>query len=349
MKRIKFLLLIFLIAILSPNLMSAQNSTLTLSMSDTPLNEILNKIEKKTNYSFQYSTQVIDVKQKRTIHVKNQPIEAVLNILLKGTDIQYHIKGKQIILNAGKKETKKTPAKSKGIVMDSKTREPIIGASITVEGEKTGSISDIDGRFEIEAPEYSRLCVSYMGYVTQLVPVKANSLLEVWMSEDTKVIDEVVVVGYGAVSKKNLTTAIAQVKPEKIPQAAASNINQLLMGRAAGLQAIVNSTQPDGKVNISIRGGENPIYVVDGIVMPSEAISTNGGETGLPSNVNRGGLAGLNPSDIESVEILKDASAAIYGIGAANGVILITTKKGKEGTPRCAHNGCMLNISLARD
>ena len=102
MKRIKFLLLIFLIAILSPNLMSAQNSTLTLSMSDTPLNEILNKIEKKTSYSFQYSTQVIDVKQKRTIHVKNQPIEAVLNILLKGTDIQYHIKGKQIILNAGK-------------------------------------------------------------------------------------------------------------------------------------------------------------------------------------------------------------------------------------------------------
>lgn len=85
--------------------------------------------------------------------------------------------------------------------MDSKTREPIIGASITVEGEKTGSISDIDGRFEIEAPEYSRLCVSYVGYVTQLVPVKANSLLEVWMSEDTKVIDEVVVVGYGAVSK----------------------------------------------------------------------------------------------------------------------------------------------------
>ena len=93
MKRIKFLLLIFLIAILSPNLMSAQNSTLTLSMSDTPLNEILNKIEKKTNYSFQYSTQVIDVKQKRTIHVKNHPIDAVLNNLLKGTDIQYHIKG----------------------------------------------------------------------------------------------------------------------------------------------------------------------------------------------------------------------------------------------------------------
>jgi len=239
MKRITFLLLSFLMAVLSPNPVSAQNnSTLTLSVSDTPLNEILNKIEKKTSYSFQYSTQVIDVRQKRSIHVKNQPIEAVLNILLKGTDIQYHIKGKQIILNARKKETKKAPEKSKGIVMDSKTREPIIGASITVEGEKTGAISDIDGRFEIEAPEHSRLCVSYMGYVTQLVPVKANSLLEIWMSEDTKVIDEVVVVGYGAVSRKNLTTAIAQVKPEKIPQAATSNISQLLMGRAAGLQAV---------------------------------------------------------------------------------------------------------------
>lgn len=229
MKRITFLLLSFLMAVLYPNPVSAQNSTLTLSVSDTPLNEILNKIEKKTSYSFQYSTQVIDVRQKRSIHVKNQPIEAVLNILLKGTDIQYHIKGKQIILNARKKETKKAPEKSKGIVMDSKTREPIIGASITVEGEKTGAISDIDGRFEIEAPEHSRLCVSYMGYVTQLVPVKANSLLEIWMSEDTKVIDEVVVVGYGAVSRKNLTTAIAQVKPEKIPQAATSNISQLLM------------------------------------------------------------------------------------------------------------------------
>lgn len=174
MKRITFLLLSFLMAVLYPNPVSAQNSTLTLSVSDTPLNEILNKIEKKTSYSFQYSTQVIDVRQKRSIHVKNQPIEAVLNILLKGTDIQYHIKGKQIILNARKKETKKAPEKSKGIVMDSKTREPIIGASITVEGEKTGAISDIDGRFEIEAPEHSRLCVSYMGYVTQLVPVKAN-------------------------------------------------------------------------------------------------------------------------------------------------------------------------------
>lgn len=337
MKRITFLLLSFLMAVLSPNPVSAQNnSTLTLSVSDTPLNEILNKIEKKTSYSFQYSTQVIDVRQKRSIHVRNQPIEAVLNILLKGTDIQYHIKGKQIILNARKKETKKAPEKSKGIVMDSKTREPIIGASITVEGEKTGAISDIDGRFEIEAPEHSKLCVSYMGYATQLVPVKANSLLEIWMSEDTKVIDEVVVVGYGAVSRKNLTTAIAQVKPEKIPQAATSNISQLLMGRAAGLQTVVNSTQPDGKVNISIRGGENPIYVVDGIVMPGDAISTNGGETGLPSNVNRSGLAGLNPADIESVEILKDASAAIYGIGAANGVILITPRKGKKALPASA-------------
>ena len=111
------------------------------------------------------------------------------------------------------------------------------------------------------------------------------------------------------------------------------------MGRAAGLQTVVNSTQPDGKVNISIRGGENPIYVVDGIVMPGDAISTNGGETGLPSNVNRSGLAGLNPADIESVEILKDASAAIYGIGAANGVILITPKKGKEGSPSISYDG----------
>lgn len=120
----------------------------------------------------------------------------------------------------------------------------------------------------------------------------------------------------------------------------------MLLGRAAGLQATVNSTQPGGEINISIRGGGNPIYVVDGVVMPNSSLEVGSGETGLPDGVKRAALAGLNPSDIESIEVLKDASAAIYGIGAADGVILITTKKGVEGKPRITYEGAILFRSV---
>lgn len=337
------LLYISLIIILCPTLGYAQKKTLTLEMSNAPLSDILIKIEKNTGYYFQYSKQVIDVRQKRTLKVKNQPIEVAMDSLLKGTNIRYQIKKKQIILNnikeKEKKEIKKILNTTKGIVLDSKSREPIIGASITMEGEQKGTISNTDGCFEIETPEDSRIKISYIGYLTQLVTPQKNGTLEVLLSENTQMIDEIVVVGYGSMAIRNLPNAIAQVKPDKIPQTSISNVNQLFVGRAAGMQALITSTQPDGKVNVSIRGGDNPIFVVDGVVMPNESIATNGGETGLPSNVNRSGLAGINPMDIESIEVLKDASAAIYGISAANGVILITTKKGKEGAPSITYDG----------
>ena len=119
------------------------------------------------------------------------------------------------------------------------------------------------------------------------------------------------------------------------------------MGRAAGLQATVSSAQPGGGIDITIRGGGAPIYVVDGVVMPGSSLEANSGgsTTVIPSNVNRSGLAGLNPDDIESIEVLKDASASIYGIGAANGVVLITTKKGKEGKMRVTYDGSLSSVS----
>lgn len=312
-------------------------------MSNKPLSDILNKIETNTGYYFQYSKQVIDIRQKRTIKVKDQPIEIVMDTLLKGTGIKYQIKKKQIILSPKnekeKKEIKRILEITKGIVLDSKSNEPVIGASITIENEQQGTISDTEGYFEIATPNDTRIKISYIGYHTQWIAPSKKGTVEVLLSEDTKMIDEIVVVGYGSMARRNLPNAIAQVKPDKIPQASISNVNQLFIGRAAGMQALVTSTQPDGKVNVSIRGGDNPIFVVDGVVVPNEPIATNGGETGLPSNINRSGLAGINPADIESIEVLKDASAAIYGISAANGVILITTKKGKEGGPSVTYDG----------
>jgi TonB-dependent SusC/RagA subfamily outer membrane receptor len=151
------------------------------------------------------------------------------------------------------------------------------------------------------------------------------------------IVPEVAIAGQEVtVSYDNLaiTDKTVAIITEKLSKAANSNMSQLLMGKAAGLRANISSTQPGGNVDISIRGGGTPIYIVDGIMMPSGSLEVGNGSIETPKSINRAGLAGLNPGDIESIEVLKDASAAIYGINAANGVILITTKKGTEGAPR---------------
>ena len=318
----------------------AQSKTVTLNKSNVPLTAILDEIETQSGYLFLYNKQVVGVDRAASLNVTKAPLTDALEKLFAGTDIAYTIKGQQIVLTkreTAAKESRKTDG-VQGRVLDRKTKEPIVGATVIVEGTTKGTTTDSQGRFGIEGNKNLVLSISYIGYTTQTVRAAAGTGIEVYLTEDVKLVDEVVVVGYGTVSRRNLTTAIAQVKPDDVPKAANSNISQMLLGRAAGLQATVNSSQPDGKVNISIRGAGNPIYVVDGIVMPSNTIGL-GSATGLPSNVNRAGLAGLNPADIESVEVLKDASAAIYGIGAADGVILITTKKGSEGAPRISYEG----------
>ncbi len=267
--------------------------------------------------------------------------EAIDQILY-GQEVVYEVKGKNIIVQKGQarqntsKDTKKR--KVTGTVSDA-NGEPIIGATIKEKGTTNGTASDLDAKFSLEVSPGAVLEVSYIGYQTQEVKVGDRVSLSVTLAENQQILDEVVVVGYGTTSRKNLTTSIATVKTEKISKAATSNISGMLLGRAAGLQATVASPQPGGGINISIRGGGTPIYVVDGVVMPSGSFEVGTGSTSLPSSVNRAGLAGLNPNDIESIEILKDASAAIYGIGAADGVILVTTKKGKEGKPTIVYEG----------
>lgn len=226
--------------------------------------------------------------------------------------------------------------------------ESIIGAAIRVVDGTIGTISDYDGNFVLDVPKGATIEVSYVGYVPKRIQVTEGKVYTIVLKEDTKLLDEVIVTGYGAVSKKNLTTSIVKVKADEVNKAATSNMSQMLLGRAAGLQATVASAQPGGGINISIRGAGTPIYVVDGMVMPGDALEgdSGGSTTVMPSSINRSGLAGLNPEDIESIEVLKDASASIYGIGAANGVVLITTKKGKEGKVKVTYEG---NVSLVKN
>lgn len=229
-----------------------------------------------------------------------------------------------------------------GVVLDEQS-EPIIGAAVKVAGQATGTITDINGKYSLDVNSNGILEFSYVGYLSQKVQVKGQRKINITMREDVKTLNEVIVTGYGSVSKKNLTTSIAKVNADDVIKTATSNMSQMLMGRAAGLQATMSSAQPGGGINITIRGGSDPIYVVDGVVMPSSSLeSASGGSTTvMPSSVNRSGLAGLNPDDIESIEVLKDASASIYGYGAANGVVLITTKKGKEGKLKITYDGAM--------
>jgi TonB-linked SusC/RagA family outer membrane protein len=220
--------------------------------------------------------------------------------------------------------------------------ESLPGVTIVVKGTTTGTVSDIDGNYTLNnVPNNATLQFSFVGMKSQEIAIAGKTKINVKMAENAIGLDEVVAVGYGTVSKKNLTTAISKVEADNVSKASSSNMSQLLMGRAAGLQATTASAQPGGNVDISIRGGGDPIYVVDGIVMPTDALESGSGgsTTVIPSSVNRAGLAGLNPEDIESIEVLKDASASIYGIGAANGVILITTKKGKDGPIKVSYSG----------
>lgn len=232
----------------------------------------------------------------------------------------------------------------KGTVLDGQ-KEPLVGVSVKVPGASTGSITDLDGNYTINVDKGQKLEFSYIGFKSQTVTANREKI-DIIMSEDAKVLDEVVATGYGAVTRKNLTTAIDKVNADDVIKTGTTNMSQMLMGRAAGLQATLSSAQPGGGVSMTIRGGGQPLYVVDGVVMPTSELQngTGGTTTAVPMSINRSGLAGLNPEDIESIEVLKDASAAIYGVNAANGVILITTKNGKKGRMRVSYEGTVSTV-----
>ena len=282
----------------------------SLKMNNVSVKEAMTQLKNKSGYSFVYK--VGDLDTKKIVSVKAEQLNEAIDQILYGQNVVYEVKGKNIIVQKGQPRPKVVKGDKKrkitGVVNDL-NGEPIIGATVKEKGDVNGTATDLDANFTLEVSPGAILEVSYIGYQPQEVKVGDRTTLAITLIEDQQVLDEVVVVGYGTTSRKNLTTAIATVKTEKISKAANSSVASMLLGRAAGLQATVNSTQPGGEINISIRGGGNPIYVVDGVVMPNSSLEVGSGETGLPDGVKRAALAGLNPSDIESIEVLKDASA----------------------------------------
>jgi TonB-linked SusC/RagA family outer membrane protein len=234
----------------------------------------------------------------------------------------------------------------KGTVVD-KQGEPIIGANVSAKGTTNGTITDINGGFSLNIPEKSVLIISYLGYITQEISVGNNAVFNIVLQEDTKTLDEVIVIGYGTSRKKDITGSVASVRADDLNIVASPNVTQMLQGKVAGMSAIQSSAQPGAGMNITIRGaaspsGSNdPLYVIDGVPLQSNS----SGDPGLfgidyKHGTDRSPLNTINPSDIESIEVLKDASAAaIYGASAANGVVLITTKSGKSGKVKVDYRG----------
>lgn len=335
-----FILLVVVIQAYAEPLHS-QNVKITISKSSLPLSELITEIEKQTNYLFIYGENDINLQQQVKIKARNKSIPEVLENALKDSGITYEfVNGYISLYKAGRTRPEvavsQQSKKISGVITDTEG-VPIIGANILVKGASVGTVTDLDGNYSLEVPANAILQISYIGYLSQEMAVKDKVIVNISLKEDSKSLEEVVVIGYGTVKKSNLTGAITQIKSKDLPQTGNLSLGQMLTGKAAGMQVSLSSAQPGGGVWMQIRGNAaggagngGPLYVVDGYPISSDSKEPDSGNR--YSSGSKSPLNSLNPADIESIEILKDASAtAIYGARAANGVVLITTKRGKEG------------------
>jgi TonB-linked SusC/RagA family outer membrane protein len=226
----------------------------------------------------------------------------------------------------------------KGVVSSKEDGTSVPGVTVTVKSTGQGTSTDADGKYAIKVAQGATLIFKAIGYDTRELAA-SDATMNVTLDTRQNNLNEVVVIGYGTTTRQNITTAVSKIDTKNIPQAANSSVGELLFGRAPGLKVTQSSTQPGGGIAISIRGRGTPLFVVDGVIYPGGGLEPGNGSISGTDGVNRGGLAGLNPDDIESIEVLKDASAAIYGVSAANGVVLITTKKGKAGRMNISYDG----------
>ena len=312
----KIMLMFILVGILQISAITyAQEHRISVSVENGTFYDVVSQIEKQSEFMFFYKSEEIDNNQRINLNVTNKLVSEILNEITKNNNLAYKITGKHIIITRVVSENQ-VSKRIKGCIKDS-SGEPIVGANVVEKGTTNGAITDIDGNFSIEVATGAVLQISYIGYSTQDIRITDKTSYNVVLKEDAEVLDEVVVVGYGTMRKRDLTGAVSQLKGDEIADLPLRSASDALQGKAAGVTITSTSGTPGAMGTVRIRGvgtinDNDPLYVVDG----------------LPQS----GIGWLNPRDIESMEVLKDASAqAIYGARAANGVILITTKKGATG------------------
>jgi TonB-linked SusC/RagA family outer membrane protein len=319
------------------------SAQISLNVKEVPVRQVMKTIEEQSDYRFFYNESMPDLQKKISLVFTDAPVADALKDLFANTDINYRIEGKTVVLTAKSKTTRNTPVRPvKGKVID-ETGEPVMGATVQVKGTATGALTDLDGNFTIAAATSDVLTISYLGYKNQEIKnlsayMDGANALNITLQDENKSLDELVVIGYGTVKKRDLTGAVSSVKASDLDLVSTPSIGHVLQGKAAGLTVVQNSAQPGGGLDIRIRGAgsvnasNEPLYIIDGL--PIVRDETPLGNTDRLNMGTQGVLNFLNPNDIASIEVLKDASTtAIYGARAANGVVLITTKRGEEGKP----------------
>lgn len=306
----------------------SQTMKVTVVADNMSTGKVISEIEKQTDYLFVYNVNEVNLKRNVKVNAQNKSVAEVLNKVFEGTDIYYAMEGKNIMLMSKAKdgEVAQQANKVTGIVKDT-NGEPIIGANVTVKGQSIGTITDIDGRFVLDAPKDAVLQITYIGYVSQEVKVSGKKEFTIVLKEDTKTLDEVVVVGFGTQKKSDLVDAISMATAKELEARPVSSALEALQGLVPGLNISIASGQVlDESTNISVRGtgtigkGSNgsPLILIDGM---------------------EGDITTINPQDIENVTVLKDAaSSSIYGARAPFGVIMVTTKSGTEGKTTVNYN-----------
>lgn len=305
----------------------SQKTKLSINFSNTELVTILDKIEEQSEFFFLYNEKLIDASRKVSINAKDLGVEEVLKALFSGTDVNYLILDRKIILapedfSASQQTDRIISGKVKEI-----NGQPIPGASVVIKGTTTGVTTNVEGTFSIQLPTGAKtLVISFIGMKTQEIELGTKTTFDITLTEESFKLDEVVAVGYGSTRKKDVTGALAVVSSREFEGRENSQFGNAIEGKIAGVQISKPSGQPQAGYNIRIRGtstitaGSEPLYIVDGV--PTSSINE------------------INPSDIESITILKDASsAAIYGASGSNGVVLITTKRGGNEKTKVTLNG----------
>ncbi len=294
-----------------------QNVRITLDKSDVRCEKILDEIERQTNLLFIYGKDV-NVSHKVSVKVKDSTLPEVIYDLF-GDEVSYKVEGSYVVLSASGEVLEREQIKIvSGMVID-QSGDPVIGANVLEKGTTHGTITDIDGKFSLEVKSNAILLISYIGYKDQEVHVNGKSTFQVKLVEDSQALDEVVVVGYGVQKRASVTGSVASLQSKDIATVKTPSVSNALAGKLPGLRAVQRSGAPgDDDASIDIRGFGDALVIVDGVERDFKQIDAN---------------------DIESISVLKDASAAVYGFKGANGVILVTTKKGEIGKPKISYNG----------
>lgn len=318
--KMKITLVIILISVVQVFAVGAysQNARISLRKDNSSIEEILKLIEDQSNFYFLYNGKLIDVSRKVNLNVTDEKIDRTLDILFQGTNVAYEIHDRQIVLSpASSVSSLQQELSVKGTVKNA-SGEPVPGVTVLIMGTSTGTITDAEGRYSFPSVKGDAVLVfSFVGMRQLEVPVAGKGLINVVMEEETIGLEEVVAIGYGTVKKSDLTGSVGVIKTEQLDQQVNNNLGAAIQGKIAGVSVESRSGAPGSGMNLQIRGAgslnnNNPLILVDDIPVSS--------------------MNNLNPYDIESIQVLKDASAAaIYGSRAANGVILIATKQGKKG------------------